>query len=135
MTYFGRDTSCTTSLKPGRYVTGARLVAEAAYRRLSTPRGMLRGGEAEANYGLDLQGLVGAVATPSQAAALPGQIENELKKDERINSVAVTVTKSTEGPGTAYTIRIGALTDDGPFELVIGVSDVTTELLGLTAEG
>ncbi len=131
MTDFGRDTSCTTSLRTGRFATGARLVAEADYRRLTTPRGMLRGGEEEANYGLDLSEMIGSVATKSDAASLRGRISSELMKDERHESVDVTVIPTTEGPVMAFDITVDAQTTEGPFTLVLLASAVTVELLGI----
>ncbi len=134
-TDYGRDVSCTDSLKTGRFVTGARLVGEAAYRRLTTPRGMLRGGEEEQNYGLDLTELCGATNPDSAAAALPGRIRSELSKDERIASVDVDVLVSKSGPETTFTITIEAQTvAAGPFTLVLLASAVTIELLGVTTE-
>jgi hypothetical protein len=132
-TDFGRDTSCTASLLTGRFSVGAKLVGEAAYRRLTTPRGMLRGGEVEANYGLDILDLIGSVATKADAAALPGRIRAELQKDERIARVDVTVTPTLlSGGAVAYDIAIDADTALGPFALVLRVTDVTVEVLGLT---
>lgn len=133
-TDYGRDISCATSLRTGRTSTKARLVAEAAYRRLSTPRGMLRGGEDEAFYGLDLTELIGSVSTKADAAALPGRIRSELGKDERIESVDVVVTETTVGVAKSFLVNIEAITSEGPFTLKIGVTEVTTELLGITAE-
>ncbi len=134
MVDFGRDMSCTDSLKTGRFATGTRLVGEACYRRLTTPRGMLRGGEAEADYGYDLSVLIGSTSVKSAAASLPGRIEAELLKDERVESVSVDVTVFTEGPDTAFTIEIEAVTSVGPFTLTLLASAVTVELLGITAE-
>ena len=132
-TDYGRDTSCTTSLRTGRFVTGARLVAEAIYRRLTTPRGMLRGGEDEANYGLDLTELCGATDIKTLTASLPGQIESEVTKDERIDSVSVEVLAVTEGPETTFTIQISCTLLEGEtFELQLLASAVTVELLGIT---
>jgi hypothetical protein len=130
-TSFGRDTSCTTSLRTGRMATGARLVAESCFRRLTTPRGMLRGGEDEANFGLDLTDLVGGVTTRSDVEALPGRIKAELSKDERIESVDVFVTDTSEGVLKSYAVRIEAITGAGPFTLAVGVDDVTASLLGI----
>ena len=131
-TDYGTDTSCLTSLRTGRLVSGVRLVAEAAYRRITTPRGQLQGGEDEANYGIDLADLIGSVATTADAAALPGRIENELLKDERIESVDVDVASTKSGPAVSWSVTIEAQTSEGPFSLVLAVSDVTVELLGLT---
>lgn len=130
-TDFGYDTSCLNGLNTGRFASGVRLVAEAAYRRLITPRGLLQGGDDEANYGLDLADLIGAVMTPSQIAAIPGQIESELLKDERIETVTATVTSVQTGPGVTLTILVDASTAEGPFSLDLSVSQVTVELLGI----
>lgn len=133
-TSYGRDVWCDDSLRTGRYATGVRLVAQNAYHRLTTPRGMLRGGEDEANYGLDLVGLVGTAESTGLAAALPGKIQNELLKDERIEEVRATVTRSQDGPAVTYEIEIEADTSEGPFELVLSVADVTVALLKLLPE-
>lgn len=132
-TSFGRDTSCTTELKTGRYATGIRLVAESYFRRLTTPRGMLRGGEDEANFGLDLTTKIGTVANRSERAALAGQIKTELGKDDRTLDVDVTIAASTEGPSTTWVVTVEAQTTEGPFVLNIGVSEVSAELLGIGA--
>lgn len=130
-TDFGKDVSCTTELHTGRYASGSRVVAEAAYRRLTTPRGMLRGGEDEANYGLDLTELIGSASTKADAAALPSRVKAELLKDERIISANVVVTPTREGATTTYLIAITAETTAGPFTLGVGVADVTVQLLGI----
>ena len=132
MVDFGRDVSCLDSLRTGRFVAGARLVGEACYRRLTTPRGMLRGGEAEQNYGLDLTELCGSTNPKAAAASLPGRIRSELSKDERVESVDVSVLSTTEGPATSFAITIAVQTAAGPFELQMLASAVTVELLGLT---
>jgi len=129
---FGRDVSCTDSMKTGRFVTGARMVAEACYRRLVTPRGTLRGGEEEQNYGLDLTELCGSTNPTSAAASLPGRIRSELSKDERVESVDVEVLVTTDGPATTFAITIAVQTGAGPFTLSLLASAVTVELLGLT---
>ncbi|MCL2777714.1 MAG: DUF2634 domain-containing protein [Polyangiaceae bacterium] len=131
---FGRDTSCTTSLRTGRFVSGVRLVAEAAYRRLTTRRGLLRGGEEEANYGIDLCDLIGSVKTKTDEASLPGRIKAELTKDERIDSVDVSVESTTVAGATSFEIAVYAKTGAGPFTLTLRVSAVTVELLRITAE-
>lgn len=131
-TSFGRDISCTDSLKTGRYATGLRLVAEACYRRLTTPRGSLRGGEDEQNYGFDLKQFVGTTNAKAVAASLPGRIKNELTKDERVETVEVDVLVSSDGIGSTFTITIEVGTADGPFELQIAITDVTVALLGIS---
>lgn len=131
---FGLDTSCTDSLRTGRLVSGARLVGEACYRRLITSRGTLPGGEDEQNYGLDLADLLGSVSTKADEAALPGRIQTELLKDERLNAVDVNVVSTKSGPSVSWEITIEGHTDAGPFVLVLGVAGVTVDLLKLQAE-
>ena len=132
-TNYGRDISVTTELRTGRFAKGLRIVAEAAFRRLTTPRGMLRGGEDEADYGLDLSECIGSAATKATAASLPGRIKSELLKDERIVDVAVDIVVAVDGPSTSYTITIEAEATEGPFTLQILASEVTVELLGIEA--
>jgi phage baseplate assembly protein W len=128
-TNYGKDIACLRGLKTGRYARGVKLVAQSYYRRLTTPRGMLRGGEDEENFGLNLAGLVGTSPTPAIAA----KIENELRKDERTLSVTTDVVATVEGPATVLTITITAETTEGPFSLQLSATDVTVEILGIAA--
>jgi hypothetical protein len=130
---YGRDISCATSLTPGRLVSGARLLAEAAFRRLTTPRGMLRGAEDEGSYGLDLSEIIGSVTIAADAAALPGRIQAELLKDERFESVDVRVVDSSEGAFKAFVIYVEVFTTEGPFTLTLRAEEVSVELLGIEA--
>lgn len=135
-TNYGRDISCTDSLRTGRYASGVRLVGEACYRRLITPRGKLRGGEAEANYGLDLAELTGNSDPKTLELTLPGLIASELEKDERVLSVNAVVSRKSQSNGTCtFAVAIDIETDEGPFTLQLAVSAVSVELLGITADG
>lgn len=132
---YGRDTSCTTGLRTGRIVAGVVLVGQAAFRRLTTRRGLLSGGREEAEYGLDLGDLVGSIASSADRVSIPGKIHLELTKDERIIDTTTTLVSSTVGPATTYTITVVGRLSAGPsFRLVVAVVDVTVELLGITAE-
>jgi hypothetical protein len=132
-TNFGRDISCTDGLRTGRYARGVTLVGESYYRRLTTPRGALRGGEEEENFGLDLVAKIGSLANASTRAALPGQISSELMKDERSLTIDAAVVESTtpDGVGPKWIVTVFAETTEGPFTLQIGISDVSAELLGI----
>lgn len=131
---FGRDIGCTTGLRTGTLVRGARLVGEAAYRRLTTRRGTLRGGREEADYGLFLPGVVGTTSPRLAAVSLPGRIQSELLKDGRIEGVDVTATLSYLPAGAAVIdLDVRCRTAVGPFALVLRVSSVTVELVGLEA--
>jgi phage baseplate assembly protein W len=132
MTDFGKDTSCDSELRPGQLASGSRLVAEAVYRRLTTPRGSLIGSDEEAEYGLDLLDLIGSSVVDADVAAMPGLIRNEVLKDERVKSVTVTVKKSTLGPSISLLVSIDGETFDQDFQLTLLASDVTVQLLNIS---
>ena len=132
---YGLDTWCSDSLRTGRLASGRVLVAQALYRRQITPRGTLRGGDEEANYGIDLAGYVGADPALS-AVILPGIIRGELLKDDRVSDVVVEVLSATTAAGlVTLTITESVLLhgDSEPFSLTIAVSAVGAVLLGITA--
>jgi hypothetical protein len=130
MTDYGVDTYCADSLKTGRLARGVELVAQNAMHRLITPRGMLRGGDEEADYGFDISGKLGSTTTPDEVAALPAQIRAELKKDQRIDEVITTVREVTTGPAVSLELTIECYTGEGPFTLVANVAGVTIAMVG-----
>ncbi len=77
--------------------------------------------------------MIGSVSTRAAAAMLPGRISAELTKDPRIISAKSTVAVLEEGSEVTFQIRIEAETGEGPFELNLGVTELTVELLGLQA--
>ncbi len=113
---FGRDTFCLDHLQPGRFARGVQLVAQRCYRRLITPAGTLRGGEDEADFGLDLAGFVGSTEDRDLKSMLPLRVKNELMKDPTVDSVTA-VAERTSG--------------EGDFDLLVAVDDVSVELLGV----
>lgn len=130
---YGTDLYCADQLFTGRLVTGVDLLAQAAYRRLTTPRGMLDDGDEGAIYGLDLADLIGQ---PSGTVdSLPAIVSAELLKDDRFAAVDVSASSVTDSAGlTAITLAIGITPHDAdePFTLTVGVSEVTVQLLGVT---
>lgn len=133
---YGVEIYCTDRLRTGKYVSGRVALAQAIYRRLTTPRGTLRGGDEEQAYGIDLPGFVGRVATPIATAALPGIISAELSKDDRISSVSSTVTATTGTNGLValeIEIRVVAVDEDEEFALTIAASSVSVTLIGIEA--
>jgi hypothetical protein len=92
------------------------------------------GGEEEAVYGLDLEGIIGAVGYDSAVDVLPSMVRAELLKDDRVTDVSVSATKVTDTAGLmSITLTVDVvLTDAGDtFRLTLAVSDVTTKLLGI----
>lgn len=136
-TGYGVESWCTDSLVTGRLVSGWLVVGQALYRRLITPRGMLQGGDEEAAYGFDVAQYVGAVGVAAAVRALPGLVEGELSKDDRVASVTVTVTSSVGDDGAATVLISCAVTlvDEGEtFDLTLSVADgeLTLESLQLS---
>lgn len=130
---FGTDTWCTDSLRTGRLVTATTLLAHALYRRLITPRGVLRGGQDESAYGVDVTGYVGAVGYEIAEAALPNIVRAELKKDDRVQNVVVRATlRGATGPTQSLLLEIDVypVDDTETFSLTLAVSEVETQLLG-----
>jgi hypothetical protein len=132
---YGKDTFCFDEIQTGRIVTGAELVAQAVYRRLTTPRGTLRGGEEESIYGLDLLDFVGRVGSSAATDALPDVVEAEVLKDDRILSCTCTVARTVYTDATvalALAIDCTLRDEDEVFTLTLGVSDVAVSVVGLT---
>lgn len=130
---YGRDLSCLNALVTGRMVGGKTLLVQAIVRRLTTPRGTLRGSAEASRYGIDLAGYVGQVGDAVAAAALPAVIESELLKDDRIASVAVAVTYTRDAAGlVTYLVRIDVTpaSELEDFALTLAVSDVTVSMIG-----
>lgn len=132
-TGFGRDTWCADALQPGRLVSGNTLLAQALYRRWTTPRGTLRGGDEEAVYGIDVVGMVGSLALPQLLASMPDMMRAEALKDDRVADCRVTVVRTTASDGTVTIYPSAVVTPaDGneSFTMTLAVTDVTVTLLG-----
>ncbi len=127
----GRDTYCVESLQPGRTARGTQLVAQRCYHRLITPRGDLLGGDDEANFGLDLAGFVGSNDDREVESMLPVKVRNELLKDPMVEGVTVTAVRTEDAGRITWTLTVRVVSGEGPFELIVAVSDVTVELLGV----
>ncbi len=126
---FGADVSTWPDLDGSfALITGKRVVAEAALRRLMTPRGALVGAP---NYGLDLRGWVNASYTPAQLGRLQADIAAECEKDERVRSADVTVTADTTT--MSLTVQVALDTNDGPFGMTLLVTAVS--ILPITTSG
>lgn len=126
-----KDTYCVESLKTGRYASGSTLTAQRFYHSLITPRGALRGGEEEESFGEDLEGVIGMDATDAERQ-IKAKVSRAASKDEEILKVSTTITKTVESNGAAsFFVNIVAESSEGPFELLLAVSDVTVSLIGL----
>lgn len=132
-TTYGRDVSCLRFARRGSIVSGARLLAEAAYRRLTTERGTLL---YDRTYGLGLTLLLNAVQSPNDFASWPGQIRGELLKDQRFGVVEADITSEfIAAAARRAVVSIEALAKNGAdgFGLVLAVDEVSTRILSLRA--
>jgi hypothetical protein len=125
---YGRDLSCVDDLEDSMLeVDGWRALGEALARRLITPRGGLLDDE---NYGFDVtdylnDDLIGA----GDIAKIAAGIDAEFAKDERILRSKTTITYLAGVITAASSIT----TLEGPFALVLGISDVTVSILRAVA--
>lgn len=125
---YGTDLSCAEDLTESmEEVTGQRLLAEVAVRRLTTPRGSLpdvRGPDGrDMNYGLDLASYLNRGVVADEIRALASNVRSEVAKDDRFAGVGATVTPSQTGTSLAVALRLVPKdTRLGPFDLVLAVT-------------
>lgn len=125
---YGTDWWNTTDLLPtmptikGRQVPIQRLV-----RRLYTPRGSCPDCP---NDGIDVRDFLNSPTLT--ADQMQGIIRGELEKDAAVLSVTVIVTLSGSLPKREMRIDIDGELSDGPFALVVGVDNLTVEMLSAT---
>lgn len=125
---FGSGWSCVDDLTmPAVMVTGNRIVAEAIARRLTTPRGGLID---DPNYGYDLTDFLNDDLSPTDVARIAAGVQAECVKDERVSSAVATVTL-TAG---VMVVTIALTTANGPFTLVLSITDVTVSILKVTPQ-
>jgi hypothetical protein len=134
---FGSDVYMYDRLVTGRMATGVTLLAQAVYRRLTTPRGTLDDGDEGVVYGLDLSEYIGRQATPDAIANIGPALEAEILKDDRVASATATASAETGADGlTLTTVSIDVIPYDetaaAPFAMTLAVSDVTVSLLGVS---
>lgn len=123
-TVLGYDLSCGDDLTELMdEVDELTALAQAARRRLSTPRG----GVIDApDYGIDLREYLHRGMTAVDIDGIPEVVKQELKKDERFDTVTVEV---LEFAGDTFQILIRCQTKLGPFALTL---DVTAAAVALT---
>jgi len=127
---FGSDLYCDNDLTAMMdEVDGDSILAvgQADYRRLTTARGSLVDDE---DYGRDVRDMLATGQTSDQVLAFSGQIRNELRKDDRHESIdEVTFT----GTGEAFDLKIRATIAAGPYTLTLAITDSATILKELAA--
>lgn len=134
---FGSDLSCADDITPDAAELAGNdplLVAQAAYRRLITPRGSLPD---DLDYGFDVRGLCGKPLTRQQLTEIPGRVRAELQKDDRIldETLSVTITLTGGIANGDFDLAIQAETADGPFSLTLAVTDAQALLKEIRGNG
>jgi len=126
---YGVDLACTTDLDPAMAEVdpmSQRAVSEAIMRRLDCPRGALPD---DPDYGLDLRGMLNTGTAAADITALAGRIRSEVQKDDRVDSVVVTVAPSPSGSVLAITLAITPIDPlIGGFRLVLSASSASVLL-------
>jgi hypothetical protein len=129
---YGADLSCVLDLSEDLTEVdpfSVRAIGEATVRRLLTARGSLPD---HRDYGLDVRGMCNRGVPVAELRDLGGQVRNEISKDDRIESAAVTVT-SQAGGQLDFAVRITpAVIGLTPFSLTFAVvsGQLTVEAIG-----
>lgn len=129
MVEFGTDLSTPDALDidpMGRTVSGLEALAQALARRFVTRRGSLKNAPA---YGYDLRLLLADALTAGDIAAAETRCLEQLRADERVDDARVSLTFNQ----TTERLRLEArvTTAEGPFRLVLDVSEVTAKILAM----
>lgn len=120
---FGDSLSCIYDLDPTFFVvSGFTALGQAIARRLLTPRGQLID---DPNYGYDLSQFIDADVGPYDLPRIQTFAQQEVLKDERILSATVTMTLNSGN----LLIQVNLVSNAGPFQLTLNVSNVTAPLL------
>ncbi len=127
-TYYGSDTACLSDLPliSTTITDPVQLIGQRVARRLTTPRGALALINDDPNFGFDVRQYINAKLTPNQIATAQDNIQNEITKDEQVESAVVTFSIGAAG---AISIGIALQSSAGPFSLTLDVTQLTTQLI------
>lgn len=122
---YGIDLVCVSDIDPLMAETLSDTVASLAqdsFHRVTTPRGALPD---DPNFGIDVRSMLSAGMTQATIRTVSGAIHGELKKDDRITDVEVSVifSGSFRAPTANITIRITPADGSSAFNLIMAVTD------------
>lgn len=124
----GTDISAIPDLDPSFTLrSGKEVLGEALVRRLTTARGSLAYAP---NYGIDIRDYLNRAFDNRLLARLRSYMEAELRRDERVAEVSVTLSYTAATQTIAASIEV--VSAEGPFRLTLGVSQTSVELLTVT---
>jgi hypothetical protein len=108
-------------------ISGTLAIAQCVARGLLMPRGRLIDIGGDPRHGFYLRGYLSARITPRVLAEIKMGVQREALLDERVHTATATVTY--DAAAHKITIHLIGTSDEGPFELVLAVGQLTTELL------
>jgi phage baseplate assembly protein W len=128
---FGTDFDFLSDLNPNlSMVSGLAVLGQDILHRLETPRGGLF---YDPDYGTDVRSYLNGKITGQVLSRMQAEVEAELGKDERF---LTTSAKFQFVPQTnTLTLNLAVVTAQGPFALVIEITNLTITLLSLQAQG
>lgn len=122
---YGKDIRCYTDADAlFSTVTGVDLVKQDAFHRITTDSVLGPGGD---GWGFDCRRLLG-MSTRVLAGMQPF-LSEVLQRDDRIQSADVTLAATTTRGLADVIIKAACVTEEGPFELVMSVQDLTAGIL------
>lgn len=116
---YGSDISCARDIEENAAElegSDTLILSQAIVRRLDCPRGALPDDD---SYGMDLRSLVNQGLTDADVRDLAGRVRLEVLKDDRVESLSVTMTPSAD----AKSIRISLMVK--PVDLRVGTFSLT----------
>ena len=124
-TDYGSDMSCVDDLDAmmtdlDGVADGPTVVAQAIYRRITTPRGMVIDAP---DYGIDVAALLHKGMTRAELLGVAGVVRKEIMKDDRVASVDVVATHRTADPAAVDLVVRGTTLDGEAFSLTGAVTD------------
>lgn len=125
---YGQDIDWADDMSPtAELVSGVKLLSQAVYRRLITPKGSCLDSPDD---GLALEDFLHEGLTEAELAAIPGQVRQEILKDDRIIGVDIEATKTLTDGLLGFELAITCTPSEGPdFDLTISVSAAAVKLL------
>lgn len=126
-TNYGSDTYCLTDLQLiDTIITDPRqIIGQRIARRLQVQRGALALINDDPNGGFDIRQYLNAKMGPGEIASAQSAIEAECLKDEEVQSASVSMT--LDAGNLSISIRLAGAS--GPFQLVLNVSQITTDVI------
>lgn len=121
----GCDLAWTDDLNPThRLESGLDQLRHDIYGRITCPHGRLID---DPDYGFDVKGeLLHKPMAPKDLLVFPRRVEAEIRKDERVDEVKVTLTQSDT---YTFLLDIRGLAGPGPFRLVVEVTSAYARIV------